>query len=228
MEIKISGKTFRTPDAIKVIGLDTFVQLGADSLKRYLGIAGPTPQVTWSFEGEALPSLCHEDVGHHFARALMNSGAYPGPCKVFRAKLEHFAMEGSIDAAMLLVDAGLVVRVGADGFQMSERGFEVVKYDRTLNEFSKFFTKRDCSIENMSSWELMDHLEEDGWRPCPRPLRQRLPVLKLDVDFDDADKQFFFNRRALDVGKPYLSCLMQLAARQRFEGWLKLMLIVVK
>ena len=58
---------------------------------------------------------------------------------------------------------GLTTMLELDEWQLTKLGLRSIQWDRSLVEFKPFFVRRRVPIEQYSTWELMDLLQEDNW-----------------------------------------------------------------
>ena len=124
------------------------------------------------------------------------------------------------DAALQgFLAAGVVVESSIQGaYQLTPFGMRAVQYSRRCTDFNRFFQRRNSvALKDWTHWELIDLLQETGWRLQPIVLGKRVPPLKLDGDvgcLPPEVKNVYFHPRSLELGRSYLQCLNSLAEIQ--------------
>ena len=196
-------------DSVRLLSLDNFIQYGSEKLRNEMGVCESSASINYSFKGVSLPPLGHSAAGHAALTDLVNANAYPGPwCTWISARK---CSSECMDVLRIFEGAGLVTQVKANHWQASRRGLEVMQWDRTLVSFKRFFQRRQVLMDNWTTFELCDYLEEQGWVLQPFVPRAKLAPLAITDDAVPVGcRIFYYCPEKLEFNRSYLECLADL------------------
>ena len=136
---------------------------------------------------------------------FIRAEAFPGPCNVFTLALPCAVRWPAL--LELFCEYGLVLKMISGDFQLTHLGLAKIRWTRELDSWNVMFQRRSIAILDMSAWELVDRLEEHGWRMSVLQLRRQPKDIDLTQALVLPYNNFHINGRNLSLGHSYLAVL---------------------